>query len=100
MCDDKLLYFDYNTRQITEAYNIILDQYCNDLTVKNVGNSVVMFDDDPIQPQQSKSIGGNRLEILKGGGHKISFTLNFLIGPPPLVRNDMAIMTQKYYTEL
>lgn len=91
------LRYTTRTTQYGKEVNITLDRLSNGLTVKNGGNSVLIFDDDPLQPTESKGIGGNRAEILVG-----RYRLYFepIASPPPgYVQNDLAIVTEKYYME-
>jgi len=50
MCTDNPQYVDWSTLEITQELKITLDPKCNLITVKNTGNSVCLFDDDPLQP--------------------------------------------------
>jgi|SRR6516164_10975316 hypothetical protein len=91
------MWLKYTTRKTIYAsqQNINLDQYSNGLTVRNIGNSVCVFDGDPLQPGQSKAIGGNKAEILTG---RYSFSFQPIANPPiGYVQMDMAIVTEKYY---
>jgi hypothetical protein len=87
---EEILY--YNT--VTQAYSvptkITLDIRCNGITIRNAGASTLLFDDEPIQPGQSKMIGGNRAELMRGR-HDISFTG---------AGANLAFVTQKYYVDL
>lgn len=82
-----LLVYNTNTFTFSAGANLPLDPYCNGIIVENLGTSVLVFQGDPIQPGNSKTIGGNygeiyigRIDILfQGGG----------------VNN--AFITQKYY---
>lgn len=74
---------------------IDLDILCNGVTVKNIGNSICVIDNDPLQPFESESIGGNKDEIFYGR-HNISFQPAV---PQPLPRVDLAVVTQKFYIE-
>jgi hypothetical protein len=65
----------------------------NGVTVKNAGNTIVIFNQEPLQPGESESIGGNEGEIFVGRVD-IFFTLPV---PPPLVPVNMAWIIVKYY---
>lgn len=74
------------------ATNLTLDKRCNLIIVKNaapVGGAVVLFDDDPLQPGESKVMGGHWRTIY-AGRHQISFTGGGA---------QIAIFTQMYYIE-
>jgi hypothetical protein len=83
------LYFDTSLQDYSVEQNITLDKACNLLLVKNAGTSVLLFDLDPLQPGESKVIGGNRNEVLVGR-HQVSFRGAGV---------NLAIVTQKYYVE-
>lgn len=84
-----------NTKPINLAGNITLDRWSNGLTIKNTGNSVLLFNQDPLQPGQSKAIGGNYGELLTGR-YAVAFAP--IASPPPgYVQSNGGIVTEKYY---
>jgi len=90
---------DYTTRTTPtgQALNITLDPWSNGLSVKNTGNSICIFNDDPLLPGESKTIGGNKGELLRG-----RYALKFqtpATAPPGYVQNDQAVVTEKYYLD-
>lgn len=87
----------YATREntYTQPQNILLDRYSNGITVKNIGNSICFFNSDPLQPGESKGIGGNYLEILDGR-YRVYFQTPAVV-PPGYVQVDSALVTEKFY---
>lgn len=83
------LYYNTTTQQYNSNQKIIIDPRCNGITVKNAGTSVLIFDDEQLQPTQSKMIGGNRKEIMVGR-KDISFTG---------AGTNLAYVTQKFYVK-
>lgn len=84
---EEWLYYNTTTQQYNANQKIILDIHCNGITIKNAGTSVVLFDDEQIQPTQSKMIGGNRKEIMIGR-KDLSFQG---------AGTNLAYVTQKFY---
>ena len=91
----EFLRYSFRTTPYDSKMKITLDEFSNGLTIKNVGNSQLVFDNDVLQPNRSKAIGGNFAEILEGNK-----TIYFKpIENPPLgyVQVDAAIITEKFY---
>jgi hypothetical protein len=89
------LKYETSTRTLQARGNIVLDAWSNGFTVKNAGNSILSFNGDPIQPNESKGFGGNRGELIEGN---YSFFFTAPASPPPgYVQSDLAIITEKYY---
>lgn len=95
MCDERLYYFDIATYTYSRQQKVNVPYLCNAITVKNTGNIICVVDEDPIQPGASKSMGGNRGEILTGR-HDISFTTAGMAVIPP-TQNPSAVVTAKFY---
>lgn len=70
-------------------------KHCNGFVVKNIGTTICSVNGDPLQPGESKSVGGNRAEIYEGR-IDLAFTLQT---PPPLTIVNAATVTQKFYME-
>jgi hypothetical protein len=89
----------YNTMQTpytavgTAAVNIPIDQLCNGYSIKNTGNTILLFRKEPLQPGESKVIGGNFGEI-NTDRVQISFQEQ-AVQPLPVV--NQAWFTQKIY---
>lgn len=103
MCKRQYRYYNTTTQGYSApVQKIVIDRKCNTITVRNAGNSLVIYDDEIIQPGQSKTIGGNQDEIFIGR-KDLAFqpTTNQPIPQPqPLPRVDFAYVTQKFYIEL
>lgn len=97
MCEqcEKFLRYNFSTNVYTAQSEIVLDPLCNGISVKNGGNTNLIFQGDVLVPGESKSIGGNRKEILQGRVD-ISFALPT---PAPGTPNNVAFVTQKFYYE-
>ena len=77
------------------AGNITLDKLSNCLAFKNAGNSICVFDSDPLQPGESKVIAGWPHEVITG---RYSFFFQTpAVVPVGYVQDDMAVVTEQYY---
>jgi hypothetical protein len=96
---EKPLLYNTTVQAYAIAQKITIHDLCNGITIKNLGNSLVIFDDEIIQPGASKAIAGNRKEIFVGR-KDLSFqpTTNQPIPVvQPVPRVDFAYITQKFY---
>lgn len=91
------MWIKYTIREmeIGTPQNLTLDKYSNGFTLKNTGNSICFLNIDPLQPGESKAIGGNKSELLTGR-YRVYFAP---IANPPVgyTQQDNAILTEKYY---
>jgi len=92
-----ILNYTTRTNLTGQPLNITLDALSNGLTVRNIGNSICVFNDDPLQPGESKSTGGNKGEILKGR-YALKFQTPAVV-PVGYVQNDQAVVTEKFYLD-
>jgi hypothetical protein len=90
MCDQKLLQYNIVTSNYQSRLEIEIEHWCNGMVIKNDGTVNCFFNTEPIVPGESKSIGGNRLEIYRGRA-----TLSFATGGIA-----SAWVTQKFYTNI
>ena len=90
------LYYNTVTQQYVQAAKITVQYKCNAITVKNLGTTLVIFDDEVLQPGQSKSFGGNRKEVFVGR-KDLAFQTQT---PPPTTIINLAVITQKYYMDI
>lgn len=94
-CDKKeqILFYNTNTQAYYAQAKVFFPPMCNGFVVKNAGNQLLIFDDETLQPGESKAVGGNKGEIFIGRKD-----LNFqvpagFVGTP----NNVAYVTFKYY---
>ena len=90
---EPLIAWNFDTKDFSVNAQIDIDQLCNAITVKNAGTTLVLIQGDILQPGESKAMGGNRMEILRG-----RFDIRFQTQvPPPLIITNLAFVTQKFY---
>lgn len=65
-CKEKILYWNTVVMSFGTPAKVDFDSRTNAFVVKNAGNQLVVFDDEVIQPGESKAYGGNRAEIFIG----------------------------------
>ncbi len=95
MCEK---FLEYNTNCQPYQIDTIIpqDRFCNGMTFINRGNTIAVIQGDPLNPGESKSIGGNRGEIYKGR-IDLNFQLPAIVPPVPA---NLLIVTQKFYVNL
>lgn len=96
MDNERWYAYNFSALQYTVAAQIVLDEFCNGITIKNSGNMLCTIGGDQLNPGESKSIGGNRKEILRGR-YDISFQTPT---PAPATPNPLAVITQKFFVAL
>jgi hypothetical protein len=96
MFNDKFVYFDTAAQQYNAPQKITIPDFCSALSVKNTGNTIVLFDDEPLFPGESKVYSGDEGEILFGR-HSINFTLIAVGFTPPGVPINQAWVSWKFY---
>jgi hypothetical protein len=95
MCNNKFLKYNFATQIYYAPGEIPLEPWCNGIVVKNNGTTYVIFQGDVLLPGESKSIGGNRKEILQG---RVDLTF-FLQTPAPGTIINQCTVTQKFYLD-
>lgn len=88
---DHFVKFHVYTQQYTVAQIVPVERWVNAVSVKNAGTAVVNFMGDPMQPGETKSIGGNAFEIWDEKHMDINF-----VNPGGLL-TQLVIVTQKFY---
>lgn len=89
-----LVQYDEFVQIITEPKKVVRDPYCNGYVVKNIGNTILLINLDPLQPGEFRSMGGNLMEIYQGRIEiKFGAQVTDLADPPVT----MGVCTQKYY---
>jgi hypothetical protein len=92
MCE-KILNVNFSTQSYNGNKHITVVRSCNGFTVKNRGNSILVINQDPLDPGESKAFGLNRGEVYTGR-IDISFRAQAV---QPVPRVDAAFVTQKFY---
>jgi hypothetical protein len=82
--------FHVYTQEYTNATIVPVERWVNAVSVKNAGTAVLLFMGDPLQPGETKSIGGNAFEIWDEKHMDINFQNTGL-------QTQLAIITQKFY---
>jgi hypothetical protein len=73
-----------------------VERWVNACSIKNAGTNVLVCMGDPLQPGETKSIGGNAFEIWEERHMDLVFTNpNAVVNPVSL-----AIVTQKFYVDI
>jgi hypothetical protein len=95
MYDEPVLYYDVHTDIYGAPQKINIDEFCNGMVIKNSGTTLLIVDGETLNPGESKSFGGNRMEILVGR-HELSFQTQV---PPPATIINQAVVTSKVYVK-
>lgn len=93
MCEEKVLYVGIATMTYNAIKQVVLDEFCNAVTIKNTGTTIALIGEDPLNPGESKFFGGNRNEIIV-----MRFDIKFRtqVPPPATIINEVQV-TQKFY---
>lgn len=88
-------FLKYNTYvvSVTRTKSVILDDLCNGYVVRNAGNTILVFRNEPLDPGESKTIGGNFGEVCMDRVD-IAFMDQAV---QPLPRVNQGFVTQKVY---
>jgi hypothetical protein len=65
-CEEKVYFYNTNTLFFSSPAKVDFGDLVNGFTVKNAGNQILVFDDEELQPGESKAVGGNRGELFVG----------------------------------
>jgi hypothetical protein len=98
MFSDRFIFFDTSSQQYNSFQKLNLPDFCSALSVKNTGNTVCLFDDEPLFPGESKIYSGDEGEVLVGR-HSIGFTTVAVGFTPPGVPVNQAWVSYKYYVQ-
>lgn len=88
-----VLYYDTTVIPVSLPGMVQLVPNVNGVAVHNAGNTIVLFNEDPLQPGESKTFGGNWGEIFTGR----IFIRFILPTPAPAIPNNLAYVTSKFY---
>lgn len=85
--------YNTTTQEYTSLRSVNVDKLCNGFTVNNVGTTICLVNGDPLQPGDSKTVGGNVGEVYVG-----RIDLAFMVpDPAPSEIINSAFVTQKFY---
>jgi hypothetical protein len=94
---DKLVKYHIVVTQYSSGPGYVpIERWVNAVVFKNAGTGFVTVMGDPLQPGETKSIGGNNFEVWDEKHCSFNFT------NPNAVPNvvNLLIVTQKYYVEI
>jgi hypothetical protein len=86
----------YNINKITiqvGTSQVQIGNNVNGFDVKNAGNTIVVFNQEPLQPGESQTVGGNAGEIFAG---RVDIYFQLPV-PAPVTPVNMCWITIKYY---
>jgi hypothetical protein len=91
----QMVRYNTDTQEYSAQRSVVVDRLCNGFSVNNAGTTIVMLNGEPLQPGQSKTVGGNEGEIYVG-----RIDISFLIPTPaPSTIVFSAWVTQKFFLE-
>jgi hypothetical protein len=91
-------YLKYNINKIAlqvGTTNVQIGNNVNGFTVKNAGNTIVVFNQEQLQPGESFTVGGNIGEIYSG---RVDIYFRLPV-PPPGTPVNMCWITVKFYPQ-
>ena len=94
--NEPILYWNTHVMAYSTPAKVDFDARTNGFVVKNAGNQIVIFDDEPIQPGESKAYGGNKGEIFIGRKDLAFQVPAGFVGTPV----NSAFVTVKFYVQL
>lgn len=83
--------YNFSAQTYQTNIQVDIDEWCNGLTIRNTGTSMVNFQQEEIAPGESVAIGGNFGEIIRGrldlfftgaGNNKCVIRQKFYLNPP------------------
>jgi hypothetical protein len=89
------LLFNITMQEYTEQRNVVVDKLCNGVTVINKGNTIAMWNQLPLLPDESMTVGGNEGEVFVG---RVDITFA-LPTPAPASPQNSAWVIQKFYVD-
>lgn len=95
MCCGQKLFYNIDIRGIFKQTRVVLGERVNGFTVNNTGTTILIFNSEPIQPGQSKTVGGNQGEEYVG---RCDINFQVPVPAPPTIVN-AGYVTIKYYVD-
>lgn len=92
----KILRYNVSSQTYSNVTDVQWDKYLNGFFIHNTGNTLLIFNNDVLQPGDTKTVGGNYGEIYDG---RINLMFR-LPTPAPLTPENEVIVTQKFYTNI
>lgn len=89
------LLYNATMQEYTQQHSVVVDKFCNGVTVINKGNTIAMWNGLPLLPDESMTIGGNEGEVYVGRVD-ISFAPSTPVVVPTI---NSAWVIQKFYEE-
>jgi hypothetical protein len=94
--DQQFLTYRIVTQSYSQQGYVPVERWVNGISLKNAGTGFVVVMGDPMQPGETKSIGGNKGEVYDEKHLDIQFTNpNAVLNPVNLL-----IVTQKFYVNI
>ena len=87
------LMYNTTTLEYRSLHSVSVDKLCNGFSVNNAGTTICTVNGEPLQPGDSKTVGGNVGEVYVG---RIDLAF-FVPDPAPSSIVNSAWVTQKYY---
>jgi hypothetical protein len=89
----KFLKYSISNVLYQRQISVTVDRLCNGFSAKNAGNTIVLLNGEPLQPGESKSVGGNYAEVFVGR-IDVAFAMP---DPAPGTPVNACYVTQKTY---
>jgi hypothetical protein len=89
----KMVFYNTTTQEYTALRSVVVDKRCNGFTVNNAGTTIVTVNGEPLQPGDTKTVGGNEGEVYVGRIDLAFYTPT----PAPSIIVNSAWVTQKFY---
>jgi hypothetical protein len=93
----KLLAFNIIQQTVTEQTEIWVNQNCNAVTVRNIGDDVLLFNGIPLQPPPGVGLSGESVAF--EGNYGEVYTGRIQIQFAGVGINPIAEITQKFYID-
>lgn len=92
--------YNTSTQQYTQQHSVVVEKFCNGVTIINKGNTIAMWNGLPLFPDESMTVGGNEGEVFIGRVD-LSFRLPTAADgiPIPATPINSAWVIQKFYVD-